>query len=109
MFPPAAPQAVTVTGSLHGSEQQKDVNNKWSLKNVAQAQGQNPDTCPVVGQLSQELKNVTAKEPQPLSRATTEIWAQWELLELREGVLYLQSAKGTLSAEGRMVLTQKLV
>lgn len=107
--PPAAPQVVTVTGSRHGSEQPKDVNNEWSLKNVAQAQGQNRDTCPVVGQLSRELKKLTAKEFQPLSQATREIWAQWELLELREGVLYLQSAKGTLSAEGRMDLTQKLV
>lgn len=82
MCSPEAPQVVTVTGSLHGSEQQKDVNNEWSLKNVAQAQGQNSDTCPVVGQLSRELKKLTTKELQPLSRATREIWAQWELLEL---------------------------
>ena len=53
-----------------------------------------------------EWKKPTAEELQPLSRATREIWAKLELLELREGVLYLQSAEGTSPAKSRMVLPQ---
>ena len=44
-----------------------------------------------------------------MSRATREIWAQWELLELREGVLYLQSAEETSPAKHSMVLPQGLI
>ena len=39
-----------------------------------------------------------------MSRATREIWAHWELLGLREGVLYLPSP-----AKSRMVLPQGLI
>ena len=73
-----------------------DVKNVWPFKNVAQAQGQDPDIGPVVDQLSPELKEPTDKELQPLSRATYKgNLGKLELLVvLREGVLYL----GTLSA-----------
>ena len=43
-----------------------------------------------------------------MSRATREIWAEWELLELR-GVLYLRSPEGTSPAKSRMVLPQGLI
>ena len=81
----------------------------WSPKNVAQAQAQDPDIGPVVDRVSREWKKPTAEELQPLSRATREIWAQWELLELRKGVLYLRPAEGTSSAKSRMVLPQELI
>ena len=64
---------------------------------------------PVVDQLLREWKKPTDKEVRPLSRATRELWAQWELLELREGVLYLRSPERAPSAKSRMVLPQKLV
>ena len=75
----------------------------------AQAQAQDPDIGPLVDQVLREWKKATVEELQLLSRATREIWAQWELLELREGVLYLQSAEGTSSAKRRMVLPQGLI
>lgn len=56
-----------------------------------------------------EWKKATVEELQPLSRATREIWAQLELLELREEVLYLRSAEGTSPAKRRMVLPQGLI
>ena len=44
-----------------------------------------------------------------LSPATREVWVQGELLELREGVLYLRSPEITPSVKIMMVLPQKLV
>ena len=62
----------------HGhNDDEKDL---WSFENVAQ----------VVDQLLREWKKPTDGELLPLGRATREIWAQWELLELREGVFYLR-------------------
>ena len=74
---------------------------------MAQAQREDPDIGPVVDQLLREWKKPTDDELRPLSRATREIWAQWEMLELR--VLYLRSPEGTPSGNSRMVLPQKLV
>lgn len=54
-------------------------------------------------------RNQPMRKSDLLSRATREIRAQWELLELREGVLYLRSPERTPSAKNRMVLPQKLV
>ncbi|PFX29467.1 hypothetical protein AWC38_SpisGene5768 [Stylophora pistillata] len=67
------------------------------------------ERTPVVDQLLREWKKLTDGEPRPLSRAIRRVWAQWELLELREGVLYLRSPERTPSAKSRMVLPQKLV
>ena len=88
---------------------QSDEEDPWSPKNVAQAQAQDPDVGPLVDQMLQEWKKPSAEELQPLTRATREIWAQWELLELRERVLYLRSAEGTSSVKRRMVLSQGLI
>ena len=71
-----------------------------------QAQREDPDIGPVVDQLLGEWRKLTDGELRPLSIATREIWAQWELLELREGVLNLRSPEGTPSAKSRMVLPQ---
>ena len=76
---------------------------------MARTQSEDPDIGPVVDQLLREWKKPTDEELRPLSRATREIWAQWELLELREGVLYLKSPERTPSAKSRIVLPQKLV
>ena len=86
-----------------------DEGNEKNLKKVARAQREDPDIGPVVARLLQEWTRPTGEELRPLSRATREIWAQWELLELREGVLYLRSPERTPSAKSRMVLPQKLV
>ena len=107
--PPAEPQIATVTYRLLSGRHQNDEKDLWSPKKVAQAQGQDPDIGPVVDQLSREWKKPFDEELQPLSRAIREIWAQWELLELREGVLYLRSAEGTSTSKSRMVLPQVLV
>ena len=106
--PSAKPEVATVTSRLpHGhNDDEKDL---WSFENVAQAQSEDPDIGPVVDQLLREWKKPTDEELRPLSRATREIWAQWELLELREGVLYLRSPERGPSAKSRMVLPQKLV
>ena len=90
-------------------QDQRDEEDLRSTKNVARAQAQDPDIGPLVDQVLREWKNPTVEELQPLSRATGEIWAQWELLELREGVLYLRSAEGASPAKSRMVLPQGLV
>ena len=92
--------------SVHHQSNKAD---PWSPKNVARAQAQDPDVGPLVDQVLREWKKPTAEELQPLSRATSEIWARWELLELREGVLYLRSAEGNSSAKRRMVLPQGLI
>ena len=52
----------------------------WSSENVAQAQHKDPDIGPVVDQLLREWNKQTNGELRPLSQATSEIWAQWELL-----------------------------
>ena len=107
--PLTEPQIATVTSRLPSVQHQSDEEDLWSPKNVARAQAQDPDIGPVVDRVSREWKKLTAKELHPLSRATREIWAQWELLELREGVLYLRPAEGTSSAKSRMVLPQGLI
>lgn len=76
---------------------------------MARAPSEDPDIGPVVNQLLWEWKKPTDEELRPLSRATREIWVQWELLELQEGVLYLWSPERTPSAKSRMVLPLKLV
>lgn len=90
---PAKPEVATVTSSPP----------------LAQAQGEDFDIGLVVDELLREWKKPTDGELRPLSQATREIWEQWELLELREGVLYLWSPEGMQSAKSRMVLPQKLV
>ena len=102
------PQIATVTSRLPIAQQSGE-ENLWSPTNVAQAQAQDPDIGPVVDRVSREWKKSTVEEFQPLSRATRDIWAQWELLELQEGVLYLWSAEGISSANSRMVLPQGLI
>lgn len=54
------------------------------------------------------MEETNREELRPLSRATREIWAQWEQLEIREGVLYLRSPERTSSAKSRIVLPHKL-
>ena len=66
---------------------------------MARAQAQDPDIGPLVDQVLRGWKKPTVEELQPLSRATREIWAQWELLELREGVLNQPRELPELSAE----------
>lgn len=44
-----------------------------------------------------------------MSRTTQATWAQFELLQLKEGVLYLQSSGSSSSTKQRMVLPQSLV
>ena len=60
-------------------------------------------------QLSGEWKKPTTEELQPMSRTTRAIWAQFELLQLKEGVLYLQSSGSSSSTKQRMVLPRSLV
>ena len=90
-------------------EHQSDEEDLWSPKNVTRAQALDPDIGPLVDQVLREWKKPTVEELQPLSRTTREIWAQWELLELREGVLSLRSAEGTSPAKRRMVFPQGLI
>ncbi|KAL9952487.1 hypothetical protein ACROYT_G039751 [Oculina patagonica] len=106
--PPTKSEVATVTSRLpcDHEDNEKDLR---SSKNVARAQSEDPDIGPVVDRLLQEWKKPTDEELRPLSRATREIWAQWELLELREGVLYLRSSERTPSAKSRMVLPHELV
>ena len=63
----------------------------------ASSKREDPDIGPVVDQLLREWKKPNDEELLPLSRATREIWAQWELLKLRKGVLYLWSPGRTPS------------
>ena len=91
----------------HGQEDnEKDM---WLSENVARAQSEDPDIGPVIDQLLREWKKPTDEELRRLSRATREVWVQWEPLELREGVLYLQSPERNPSVKSMMVLPQKLV
>ena len=105
--PPAKSEVATVTSKLPcgHEDNEKDL---WSSENVARAQSEDPDIGPVVDRLLLEWKKPTDEELRPLSRETREIWAQWELLELQEGVLCLRSPERT-SARSRMVLPRKLV
>lgn len=54
------------------------------------------------------MEETNREELRALSRATREIWAQWEPLELREVVLYLRSPERTPSDKSRIVLPHKL-
>ena len=44
-----------------------------------------------------------------MSRATRAVWAQFPLLQLKEGVLYLKSPRNTASNKPRMVLPHSLI
>ena len=90
-------------------QHQSDEEDLWSPNNVARAQAQDPAIDPLVEQVLREWRKQTVEKLQPLNRATREIWAQRELLELREGVLYLRSAEGTSPAKNGMVLPQGLI
>ena len=105
--PLTARQIATVTSGMSSVQHQSDEEDLWSPNNVARAQAQDPAIGPLVEQVLREWRKQTVEKP--LSRATREIWAQWELLELREGVLYLRSAEGTSPAKNGMVFPQGLI
>ena len=54
---------LTVISRLHSGKQRKEVKNVWSPKNVAQAQGQDPDIGPVEDRLSRAWKKPPDKKP----------------------------------------------
>ena len=92
-----------------GEDQRCDGKFFWSPEVVAQAQREDPDIGPVVLQLLQEWKKPTTGELQPTSQATRAVWAQFDLSQLQEGVLYVQSTESNPATKGRMVLPQTLV
>lgn len=106
--PSARPQVAAVAGlpTVHKQCEGRDI---WSTAAVAQAQREDPDIGPVVAQLSQEWKKPTTEELQPMSRTTRAVWAQLDLLQLKGGVLYLQSPTDTSPTKQRIVLPQSLV
>ena len=108
--PSVQPQVAAVTGKPPAGEDQRcDGKFFWSPEVVAQAQREDPDIGPVVVQLLQEWKKPTTGELQPTSQATRAVWAQFDLLQLHEGVLYVQSTESNPATKGRMVLPQTLV
>ncbi|RMX58671.1 hypothetical protein pdam_00023505 [Pocillopora damicornis] len=68
---------------------------------VAQARD-NPDICVSGG--NQLLRNFTS-----MHSAARAVWAQFELLLLQQGVLYIKSAAHTTQAKLRMLVEKALV
>ena len=104
----AKPEVAAVTNRVPRGQRDND-KDLWSTDNVARAQSEDPTIGPVSDQLLREWKKPTDEELRPWSRVTREIWAQWEILELGEGVRYLRSPERIPSAKSRMVLPRKLV
>ena len=63
--------------------------NCWSPKVVAQAQRDDSDISVVLSHLLKEWRKPAVEELQSLSYAARVVWAQFELLFLQQGVLYI--------------------
>ena len=76
---------------------------------VAQAQRDDPDISVVLSHLLEEWRKPVVEELWSMSYAALAVWAQFELLLLQQGVLYIKSAGHTTQAKLRMVLPKQLV
>ena len=74
---------------------------------VAQAQRDDPDISVVLSHLLKEWRKPVVEELRSMSYAALAVWAQFELLLLQQGVLYIKSAGHTTQAKLRMVLPKQ--
>ena len=107
--PTGLSQVTVVTRDLPASETPSEVRNCWSPKVVAQAQRDDPDISVVLSHLLKEWRKPAVEELRSMSYAALAVWAQFELLLLQQGVLYIKSAGHTTQAKLRMVLPKQLV
>ena len=69
--------------------------NLWSVDVIAQAQREDPDIGPVLGQYLKKRKKPPMRELQSLSSTLKAIWARCELMEVVDGVLCIRSEKSS--------------
>ena len=83
--------------------------NLWSVDAIAQAQREDPDIGPVLGQYLKKRKKPPMRELQSLSSTSSAIWARCELIEVADGVLCIRSEKISPPRQHRVVLPASLV
>ena len=91
------------------SSAQKRSEISWAADGIVEAQLEDPDVGLVLRWLSQNKVKPTKQELQPMSHTTRAVWAQFELLQLQDGVLVLKDAKDRQGYRNRTVLPSKLI
>ena len=80
-----------------------------SLKEVASAQLTDPDIACVINQLKRSNTKPDKRELQSMNPVTRALWAQFELLSLNNGVLYLLPAAQNKNWAPRIILPETLI
>ena len=115
MQPLVSSTVSTITQSAKKDEKEKGSKDKepadvlWSVNEVAEAQMKDPDISDVIEHLSKGKDKPSKKELQSKSPMTKSIWAKFELLELKDGVLRIRPTTDKKEWTSRIIIPQSLV
>ena len=115
MQPSVSSTVSTIAQSAKKDEREKESNDKepadvlWSVNEAAEAQMKDPDISCVIEHLSKGKEKPSKKELQSKSPMTKSIWAKFELLELKDGVLHIRPTTNKKEWTSRIILPQSIV
>ena len=81
----------------------------WSPQEIAEAQHRDPDVGNVLKRLEKDKSKPSPKELQNMSQMCRAIWAQFELLQVKDGVLYILPRENKKRFAARIVLPEPLI
>ena len=81
----------------------------WSPQEISAAQRADPDINCVLKRLEEDNSKPSPKEMQRMSYLSRAIWAQYELLQLTNGVLYILPYGENKRYRARVILLESLI